>query len=99
MDFDMILFFGFIGLCVGTFIYHTWKAEKTNHLSTWRAKKLILERVALKNKYRDKVPAYNEDGTPYLEYQQARDRVGVYSKEYHEEYKKISEKYRQRPLV
>lgn len=91
-DDTAFLFFGFIALCVGTFIYHSYKAHKENYVSTSMEKKLLLERVALKNEYRAKVPT-RKNGVHYTSHDQARDQVGVYSKEYWKENQKLTEKY------
>ena len=92
-----IIWFGALIWLVAYFVIKVVENNSGNRNKIPSAKEIrkeTLERVALKNKYHNQVPPTTKDGQPYTTIKQAYDKVGVYSKEYYEERKKLDEEFK-----
>ena len=86
------LFILFIVYLAWVIVSNSYKNWQENYLSSGQIRRHVLERVALKRKYEDMVPKY-KNGVLYTRVNMVKDRVGVYSKEFYEENRKLTEKY------
>ena len=74
--------------------YKAWQRHKYGSRSNRDIRRYYEKKFELDYKYRSKVPTHDKNGNPYFTVKQALDKVGVYSKEYHEELKKLKKELR-----
>ena len=83
------LFIVFILSMLLLFVHQSYKLTKEKYVSSRDIKKYHEKKIALDLKYRRYVPHYDKNGNLYTTTKQCADGVGVYSKEYHDELRKL----------
>ena len=87
------LFILFVVYCIYVFCRDSYRHDKYGYVSTRDINKFHSESVALQNKHRSKVLPYDDNGNLNTTVKQFINQEGVYSKEFHEEYKELTKKY------
>ena len=95
-ELGLFIFFGTLLFGLICLFCKWFSGDQRHPPSGNQLKQNVNERIELKNKYQSKIPQRTPDGKLYTNAMQIYDKTGIYSPEYYQEWKELTNKQRAR---